>query len=887
MNAHALLLGVFLLVVKIGLIPMHQVHSQSFTEVLNLLAVDVHQGISSAECATRRERYGANILSRARPVTFWQRLGAALCEPMTLLLLLAVGILFAVNIVHAITGGETDFAECVGVVIAITLSVGISVTMEGRSAKAFEALRAMGDDVQPSVLRNGQRLRIPQQELVVGDIVFLGTGDKLMADGRLLETHQLVVDESALTGESHPVQKDATASVSPSAPVAERITMVYAGSFVTAGAGRMVVTAVGMQTEFGRIAAALSTQDQTQTPLQARLAQLGKLVTAVGAAAATIAFLARISQAFFADALTWSAVGEAFISAIVLVVACVPEGLPTIVAMSLAVNVLRMAKQNALVKRMVASETIGCVTFICSDKTGTLTENRMSVRAFVSATGEQQLPSDLWLQNICVNATADLDSSGTGFTGNPTEGALLVAIAKAGISPQTIRKSVQIASVEPFSSDTKCMITHLKGYPSCALMKGSPERVLADCAPAIAARAAQDMEPWQAKACRVLAFAHRFEADAEWTYDGFAAIADPVRAEVPEALEGARTAGIEVMMLTGDNLLTAKAIAEEVGILSGSKRAVTAAELEPLDDAAFADALKTVRVIARSTPSIKLRVVQTLKAQGETIAVTGDGINDAPAIKSADVGIAMGITGTEVTKEACDILLLDDAFSTIVRAIKWGRGIADGFKRFILFQLTVNISSVLVVLIAALAALPSPFSALWLLWVNLIMDGPPALCLGLEPLGKDILNRAPVRRDAPLITRPMAWKMILTGVAIAALALAQLKWDFLGAGTVAAPTALFTLFVFCQLANALSARKPEGGNPFQGLLGNPALIAALVITVLLQMVIVTYGGAFFKTVPLPALVWTKCALIAMAIPLLNALLALLPRKKNASTSKID
>lgn len=851
---------------------MDKAYQKDATAVLEQLGVNAQTGLSAAQVEQQRERYGENILARAKPISLFQRIVHAFAEPMTLLLLLAVVILVGVNVIHWVTGGETDFVECLGVAIAIVLSVGISVTMEGRSAKAFEALRAMGADVRPAVLRKGKRIQISQDELVVGDIVFIGTGDKVMADGRLLEAHGLVADESALTGESSPVSKDATAEISASAPIAERLNMLYSGSFITAGTGLMVVTAVGTQTEFGRIAVALSGQDQTQTPLQERLAQLGKWVTLAGALAAGVVFVARLAQAFCADALTWSAVGEAFIAAIVLVVACVPEGLPTIVAMSLAVNVLRMAKQNALVKRMVASETIGCVTFVCSDKTGTLTENRMAVIAFADASGAECTPSGLYLQNICVNSTADLAADGQGFTGNPTEGALLVAVAKQGVDPKTFRTEAQIAAVEPFSSDTKCMITHLGGAEPAALMKGSPERIIADCAleGEALAQVQAAMAHWQDQACRVLAFAHK-PLNGAWTYDGFAAIADPIRAEVPDAMAACRTAGIDVMMLTGDNLLTARAIATKLHILDGDKRAVTAAELEALDDVAFAEALQTVRVIARSTPSIKLRVVNTLKARGETVAVTGDGINDAPAIKAADVGVAMGITGTEVTKEACDILLLDDAFSTIVRAIRWGRGIADGFKRFILFQLTVNVSSVIVVLIAALAGMASPFTALWLLWINLIMDGPPALCLGLEPLGADLLKRAPVRRDAPLVTCIMAWRMAIGGLAIAAVTLAQARWDILGAGTTAAPTALFTLFVLCQLANALGARKPEGGNPLGGLLGNPALVLALISTAALQWLIVTFGGEVFKTVPLTPAVWGKCFLIAACVPLIGLL----------------
>ncbi len=842
--------------------------------ILQWLGVTAQVGLENeAQIEAHRQRFGENVLARARPVPLWRRVLEAFAEPMTLLLVMAVVILAVVNLVHLLTDGQTDFAECAGVVIAILLSVGISVTMEGRSAKAFEALRAMGATVRPAVLRGGKRVRISQEALVVGDLVFVETGDKLMADGRLLEAHGLVADESALTGESAPVGKVAEAVLPRTTPVAERTNMLYSGSFITAGTGLMVVTAVGAQTEFGRIAAALSGQEQTQTPLQERLARLGKWVTLAGIAAASVVFLARLGQTFWADALSWGAVGEAFIAAIVLVVACVPEGLPTIVAMSLAVNVLRMAKQKALVKRMVASETIGCVTFICSDKTGTLTENRMAVLAFADASGAECRPAGVYLQNLYVNSTADLSADGGGFTGNPTEGALLVAAAKqSGVSPKQLRTAAQIVAVEPFSSEAKCMITHLGGAEPVALMKGSPERILAACAlkGEALASAQQAMAHWQNRACRVLAFAHRYPQGA-WVYDGFAAIADPIRAEVPEAIAACRTAGIEVMMLTGDNLLTARAIAEALHLLDGGKRAVTATELEPLDDAAFADALNTVRVIARSTPSIKLRVVNALKARGETVAVTGDGINDAPAIKAADVGVAMGITGTEVTKEACDILLLDDAFSTIVRAIRWGRGIADGFKRFILFQLTVNVSSVLVVLIAALAGMPSPFTALWLLWVNLIMDGPPALCLGLEPLGADLLKRKPVRRDAPLVSRAMAVRMAVSGALIAAVALVQLRWDFLNAGEAAAPTALFTLFVLCQLANALSARKPEGGNPLKGLSGNPALLLALIATAVLQWIIVSFGGSFFKTVPLPAAVWGKCLLIAAVVPLAGGL----------------
>lgn len=847
-------------------------------EVLRALGGDRHRGLDDEAVRASRERHGANELARPEPIGWLRRLAEAFREPMILLLVLALLIMVGVNVAHLLTDGETEFAECVGVALAILLSVGISVGMEGRSAKAFEALRGMGADVRPRVLRGGRSFRIPQSELVVGDVMFVGTGDKLTADGRLIESNGLVADESALTGESAPVEKEAGAQVAEGAPVAERPTMLYAGSYVTAGTGLMVVTAVGMHTEFGRIAAALANQNTGKTPLQERLARLGKWVTLAGIAAATLVFAVQLAQdAFHPGGLTWGAVGEAFISAIVLIVACVPEGLPTIVAMSLAINVLKMAKQNALVKKLIACETIGCVTFICSDKTGTLTENRMTLIALVGPDGRRCEPEGELLENMCVNATADLAADGKGFVGNPTEGALVVAAAKAGHDPAALREAAEIVAVEPFSSDTKRMVTRLGGKRPLTLMKGSPEAVLAACALSPEARAAAEaaMAGWQDQACRVLAFAHA-EGGGPLVYDGFAAIADPVREDVPPAIDACRTAGINVMMLTGDNLITATAIARSLGMLEGGHRAVTAAELERLDDAAFAEALRSVRVIARSTPSVKLRVVRTLKAQGESVAVTGDGINDAPAIKEADVGVAMGITGTEVTKEACDILLLDDAFATIVRAIRWGRGITDNFKRFILFQLTVNVSAVLVVLVAVILDEPPPFSALELLWINIIMDGPPALCLGLERMSDDLLRRKPLRRDAPLVSRGMVMRMAVVGVFIAALCLAQLKGlNLLGLDMGDKPlvaTAVFTLFVFCQLANALAARRPEGGNPLGGLLGNPALLCAIGLAAALQWVIVTYGGAAFHTVALPAALWGKILLAAACVPLLAALL---------------
>ncbi len=846
------------------------------------LGSNATQGLNDISVTASREAHGANRLTEREAVSIWQRILAAFAEPMLILLGVAALITLAINIINAVRGGHTDFIECVGIAVAILLSVGISVVMEGRSAKAFEALRKMGDNIRVRTLRNGKTVLLPQEELVAGDVVLVGTGDRIVADGRLLEAHELMADESALTGESMPVQKDATAQLTKDTPVAERVTMLYSGCFITGGTGKMVITAVGMQTEFGQIAAKLSEETEGSTPLQEKLAQLGKRITILGASAAALIFVVQVVQAWMHNALSFVAVSEAFIGSIVLIVASVPEGLPTIVAVSLAVNIIKMSRQNALVKKLVASETIGCVNVICSDKTGTLTENRMTVAGISEANGSDALTQDL-LVNFCANTTADVRIGETGptFLGNPTECALLMATHKEGHNYQYHREQFEPLHVWPFSSDTKNMTTivRLEGDNACAYTKGSPEKILSCCTLKAGeeARILAEIATWQEKACRVIAFAHKWcpapdgepdRGDIEngMTYDGFVAITDPLRAEVYDAVANCRRAGIALKMLTGDNLVTATAIANELHMLDDGGKAVEARELEALDDEAFAKVIPSVRVIARSTPTVKLRVVNTLRAQGNVVAVTGDGINDAPAIRHADVGVAMGITGTEVTKEACDILLLDDSFSTIVRAIQWGRGIYENFQRFILFQLTVNLSSVTVVLVSILLGFPAPFTALELLWINLVMDGPPAVTLGLEPIRKSLMDRPPTPRNAPIVTREMLLRIASVGFYVSVLFLAQHIWNFMGAdGEAEKASVLFTFFVFCQLFNALNAREIGNTPILCNLFNNPIMLVAFVLTGLLQWVITQYGGAVFGTSPLDAAMWGKVLLLALTV----------------------
>ncbi|MEA5003882.1 MAG: calcium-translocating P-type ATPase, PMCA-type [Christensenella sp.] len=861
------------------------------------LGTDVQRGLSDTGVADSRQKYGVNEFTREKPPSLLKRLKDAATEPMIIMLIVAGIIALAVNIARSASGGEADFLECVGIFVAISLSVVITVIMEGKSAKAFEALSAINEDILVRVVRNEQIQLIPQKEVVVGDIIHLETGDKLPADGRLITSKGLYADEASLTGESVPAEKDAEAVFGDEkTPVAERVNMLYSGCFITGGSGIMVVTAVGDGTEFGKIAQELSGAQKANTPLQDKLAKLGKLITMLGAIAAAIVFTIQVIIFVSSGTASLDTISEAFITSIVLIVAAVPEGLPTIVAVSLALNIIKMAKQNALVKKMVACETVGSINVICSDKTGTLTQNRMTVLAVGTDEGivkPEELKNKALLHNFCLNGTADLSCSvSADFIGNPTECALLVAAQKSGYDYRQMRDAKEIACVFPFSSETKNMTTIVsEDAKNIAYTKGSPEKVLAMCEmdEAHKRRIEADMLAYQEKSCRVIAFAHKELAAMEdyesgrqviesgMCYDGFTAITDPLREDVLAAVERCRSAGIGLKMLTGDNIVTATAIANELGILSDGHIAVEAGMLEDMSERQLREVLPKIRVIARSTPTIKMRVVNALKANGDVVAVTGDGINDAPALKNADVGIAMGISGTEVSKEASDIVLLDDSFSTIVKAVQWGRGIYENFQRFIQFQLTVNLSSVIVVLCSILMGFVSPFSALQLLWINIIMDGPPALTLGLEPIREDLMKRSPIPRDASIVTRGMLGRIAFNGIFISIVFMAQHAWNFLGAPTDQIPTVLFTLFVVFQLFNAFNSRELSDTSMFQNIGNNKLMLLVFLITFSLQVLITQFGGALFGTVPLGIDMWLRIVACALSVILASEVFKLVKR----------
>lgn len=861
-------------------------YKMSVAETADKLGTDTAAGLTPAAAENAAKKFGKNVLSARKPKSLIRRIFDELTEPMMLILLFALGLTLTVNITSAARGAPFDLTEILGIAGAIALSVAISLVMEGRSAKAYAALKKIGGGSKIFAVRGGRTLALDAADVVVGDVVLLSAGDKVPADCRLVEAEGLYIDESMLTGESAPAGKQTEAIGA--APLAERTDMAYSGCFVTEGRGRAIVTAVGDGSELGKIAGSLKPAEE-ETPIQLKLKKLSKRIAAFGIGAALLTFVVSLVKLILAGHLTFAGVSDLFVTAIVLIVACVPEGLPTIVAIALALNVVKMAGANALVKKMVACETVGCISVICSDKTGTLTENRMTVQSITDARGDGR--ENPWIvRNAAINSTAELDEDG-GFLGSPTECALLSALP-AGIDYRAMRAAAHKAFVFPFSSELKRMTTIADGV---VFVKGAPETVIALCGIGGRGRAVlRRIEALQARAMRVIAFAHkpytgggRAEAESGLVFDGYAAISDPVRPEVYAAVRTAASAGIGVKILTGDNAATAAAVARELGLIRGNAGVFSADEIESMTDPELEARLKEIRVVARSTPSVKMRVVRALKKAGEVVAVTGDGVNDAPAITAADVGIAMG-SGTEVSKAAADIVLLDDSFGTIVGAVQWGRGIYENFQRFILFQLSVNVAAVAVVIFSILFDYPPPFNTLQLLWINLIMDGPPALSLGLEPIRATIMRAKPVRRNASIVTKRMFLRIFSGGLYMAGILVLQMLTNFARVAPEEEKTFLFTCFVLFQLFNAFNARETGTDSIAKSFFRNRLMLAVLGVTLALQVLITQFGARVFDTVPLSAAAWGKALLVSLTVVLWTELYKILfkaaqARRKSAHT----
>ena len=875
-------------------------HSAKIKEIENYYKTSESAGLKREQVEKNRRDFGKNEITARKKKTVFKRFLEALSEPTLIILEFAWVITLGINIGKFVKNGSCDVYECVGIFVAILISACLTVFMEGRSEKAFELLGSVYDKISVKVIRDGRVTVIPKEEIVVGDLVILETGDKIVADGRLVECNGLKTDESTLTGESNRATK-AVCVVKDSTPLAERRNCVYSGTFASQGAGKMIVTAVGDNAELGKIAGQLG-GGVSSAPLNEKLAKLGKRVTVIGAIAAGIAFILSVLRLSATENLSFFSVQDAFVEAIVLIVAAVPEGLPTTAAISLSLNVLKLAKSNALIRKLVAAETVGCVSVICSDKTGTLTENDMRAEKIKCERGE--ISEKNALLNFAVNSTAVLkfDRGDIRVFGSATEGALLKYALKVGVDYEKLRDKRLIGGCLPFNSYNKYMATEYFGdFKRVVFLKGAPEKILPlTGAKDRAGEILREINAYQKKGKRVIAFARKEIREGErnsensggsggsavgkdypnrgsaneefcpdggltieeivkqggFIYDGYAVIADPVRRDVKKSVEACKKAGIEVKMMTGDNAATAQAIAFETGLIDSPEQVFMASEIEAMPLEELKDKIRGIGVIARSTPSVKLKVVEALKMAGAVVAVTGDGVNDAPAIKHADIGIAMG-SGSEITKEASDIVLLDDSFSTIVKAVSFGRNIYRNFQRFITFQLTVNVTAMLVVIVSLALGLVSPFNAVQLLWIDIIMDGPPALTLGLEKGGSEVLKHKPVKRTDEILTKKMMIRVVVQGAYMATLIILEYLFDFLRAGRELLPTTLFCMFVMFQLFNAFNCRKLSGESIFESIGNNKLMLVVFGVTFAFQILITQNLGGFFKTEPLSFALWLK------------------------------
>ncbi len=842
-------------------------------------------GLSQAEAAARALQYGANEIQAAKRISPWEILLEQFKNVLILILLGATALSLFLG--HGI--------ESIAIAVIVLFAVLLGFIQEYRAERAIEALRQMAAPTA-SVLRNGAEVKIPARDLAPGDVILLHTGDRMPADARLLEAVNLQIEEAALTGESVAVEKHIEPLPINELTVGDRKNMVYAGTAATYGRGKALVVATGMQTEFGKIAQLLQTVEATRTPLQQNLDKVG---TALARAAFVVVAIIVALGLFRGQPFV-----EMLIFGIALAVAVVPEALPAVVTISLAIGVQKMVKRNALIRRLPAVETLGSTSVICSDKTGTLTKDEMTVRKIFAAgqlfkvsgagyspVGEFSLNGSgptaptTGLQKLLIAATLASDThlvgdadneSGSEWTikGDPTEGALIVAAAKAGLQKESLDSEYPRVQEIPFSSETKRMTTlHKTNGNLTAYAKGAPEMILESCDWHLTADGVKPLDDvgrnqalamaheMAGEALRVLAISSKpgvtlETAQTSMTFLGLAGMIDPPRPEAKNAIAICEQAGIRTVMITGDHPVTAQAVARELGLLK-TGRVVTGAELEAMTDEQFQREVETIEVYARVSPSHKLRVVTALQANGHIVAMTGDGVNDAPSLKKADIGIAMGITGTDVSKEAAAMMLTDDNFASIVAAVEEGRGVFDNIKKYLMYLLSSNIGEIGLMAGSVLLGLPLPLTAVQILYVNLATDGLPALALAVDPPEQGLMKRKPRNPRTGIFTRPVVSLMVAGGIWSTIINLGLFIWATnSGRSQVEAMTMTFVSLVLIQFFKAYNFRS-DRNSVFHKPFANKWLNTAIIWEIGLLLLIIYLPALHepFNTFSLPLVDW--------------------------------
>ena len=830
-----------------------------------------YAGLTDAEVLKSRDKYGVNILTPAKKTSPWISFLKKFGDPLIVILLIAGILSVGISFYEYIVLGESMqvFFEPVGIFIAIMLATGLAFLFEYKADKEFMILNQVNDDEPVKVIRNSKVVEIARKDVVVGDVVILSCGDEIPADGLLLESVSLDVDESTLTGEPlcHKTVDEAHFNKDATFPS----NAVMKGTKVMNGNGVFRVSAVGDATENGKVFTAAQIDNSVKTPLNEQLERLGRLISWLSYSVAALVVVGRIADFMLTEpytTMTFIAYClQTVMIAVTLIVVAVPEGLPMAVTLSLAYSMRRMLKTNNLVRKMHACETMGAVTVICTDKTGTLTQNRMTVYEMVC-----EKLDDVLYENIALNSTANLD--GEKVIGNPTEGALLLWMRDAGVDYAEKRTAVEVLDVIPFSTELKYMSTTVRSLAmngeTVTHLKGAPEVVMSMCNMTDKQRAkyAGKLSEFQKKAMRTLAFAYND------VFLGVVAISDPIREDVPAAIRECDEAGIDVKIVTGDTPGTAMEIGRQIGLHCPSDSIITGTDFEALSDEEVYERVNSLKIIARARPMDKKRLVEFLQKRNHVVAVTGDGTNDAPALKAAHVGLSMG-NGTSVAKEASDITIIDNSFRSIGRAVMWGRSLYQNIQRFILFQMTVNVVACLIVLVGAFYDTQSPLTVTQMLWVNLIMDTFAAMALASLPPNESVMRSKPRDRSAFIINKSMKWNILSIGLLFTFILLAFYylfeNYDVVSLfalvdtdialqeqrGLSAYEISLFfTIFVMLQFWNMFNARAiATGHSAFHEISSCRGFVFIVALIFWGQILIVELGGAIFNVVPLSISDW--------------------------------